>query len=253
MWRKLYLKGHLGLHRLNCHFHANRLLEAELNWRQKTFRVCLRHRKYEYWCLFIWLFLLREKTRAIIYLVKTLLKRMNWMLGLWYFLHSGSEHTQCCGLTLCFPCTKAAGTNLTSGTCAAGALAVHGAWGVGRAQPWQSLPENHQGSCAHLLQKVSFVPLALQCQDPAVSVMWHLPSTVMGHSGTGKQKTHLQRQLSLRALVENVVGRPALSAGKDCVSVYFINVFLLLQYGKKPQSLGTRIVQVERSNPHVML
>lgn len=82
MWRKLYLIGHLGLHRLNCHFHANRLLEAELNWRQKTFRVCLRHHKYEYWCLFMWLFLLREKTRAIIYLVKTLLKRMNWMLGL---------------------------------------------------------------------------------------------------------------------------------------------------------------------------
>lgn len=251
MWRKLYLKGHLGLHRLNCHFHANRLLEAELNWRQKTFRVCLRHRKYEYWCLFMWLFLLREKNQSNHLPCKDLTKkneldvRFVILFAFWKWTHSVLwSHSVLSLHQGCWHEPDQWNLCCRSSGCARS---------LGRAQPWQSLPENHQGSCAHLLQKVSFVPLALQCQDPAVSVMWHLPSTVMGHSGTGKQKTHPQRQLSLRALVENVVWRPALSAGKDCVSVYFINVFLLLQYGKKPQSLGTRIVQVERSNPHVML
>lgn len=35
------------------------------------------------------------------------------------------------------------------------------------------------------------------------------------------RKTHLWRQPSLTALVENVVWRPVLSAGKDSVSLYF--------------------------------
>lgn len=38
------------------------------------------------------------------------------------------------------------------------------------------------------------------------------------------RKTHLKRQLSLTALVENVVWRPVLSAGKDSVSVYFVSL-----------------------------
>lgn len=138
--------------------------------------------------------------------------------------------------SVCLLCTKVA--DLTDGTCAAGGLVVLWTVGVGRAQPWESLPENQQGSCAHLLQEVSFVPILCSVRTQQCQLYDICHPLSLGIVELESRKTHLKRQLSLTALVENVVWRPVLSAGKDSVSVYFLSLifFLASTWKKNPKA-----------------
>lgn len=92
------LKRRLSLHWLDCHFHANRLLEAELNGRQETFRVCLRRHKYDYCCLLSLcnsFFIKKKKSRTIFFLTKDLTKKSDECVNFltffpfWKFPHCG--------------------------------------------------------------------------------------------------------------------------------------------------------------------
>lgn len=67
---------------------------------------------------------------------------------------------------------------------------------------------------------------------------------VTGHSGIEKQKTTSLETTESYTLVENVVWRLVLSAGKDSVSFYVWSLMFFSSFNmeKKPQSLGTRIV-----------
>lgn len=108
-----------------------------------------------------------------------------WSHPLWpgvLILRQGCRH----GSDWWHPCSGRSGCALSSGQ-------------RGRLCLGSPPPENQRGSCAYLLQEVSCAHLALQCQDPATSVMWHLPSAVTGQRGTGKQKnTSLETAESYR-------------------------------------------------------